>query len=104
MVISALGGITIPVAQSLVTRQVDPREQGAVQGALTSLASLAAILMPPLATWLFGELSQPDAAVHLPGIGFAIGALMSVAGTLVALRSLRAVAPRLAVDESASGY
>jgi hypothetical protein len=70
---------------------------------LASLASLAAIGMPPLATWLFGRLSQPDAALYLPGIGFFVGALMAAVAVLAASGSLRAAAPRFTIDTSASG-
>jgi hypothetical protein len=41
MPIAALWGISQPAAQAIMTRQVDPHEQGRLQGAITSLASVA---------------------------------------------------------------
>ncbi len=103
MVISALGGITIPVAQSLVTRQVNPSEEGSVQGALAGLASLAVIAMPPLATWLFSVATQRGGPVYLPGIGFFVGAAVSLVATLAALGSLREAPSRFVVDNPPAG-
>ena len=51
--IMALWALAMPSVQALVTRQVDPREQGRIQGALTSLASLAGILGPGVYTAVF---------------------------------------------------
>ena len=45
-------------------------EQGAVQGALSGLASLAAVFAPPIAAWSFGACIAPNSPVQLPGIAF----------------------------------
>lgn len=85
MVPSALGGVAMPATQSLVTQQVGESEQGTVQGALTALTSLAAVLMPPLTTWLFGRFSD-ERGVYLPGVGFFISAGFLALATVAAVR------------------
>ena len=74
--ISALWAVAGPATQALVTRQVDAREQGRVQGALTSLVSLAGIAGPMLYAGSFGWFVRDDAPLQLPGVPFAIAALL----------------------------
>ena len=88
MLAGALAGLVMPVTQSLVTRQVEPGEQGAVQGALASLTSLAAVVMPPVATVLFGRFGAPGAAPYIPGIAFFLGAALMGLATVTAARAL----------------
>ncbi len=89
LVLAALGGVAGPLAQSLITRQVAANDQGSVQGALSSLNSLTAVIAPPIATLLFGYFTRPGAAFFLPGISFYMGALVLALGTLIAKRSLK---------------
>jgi DHA1 family tetracycline resistance protein-like MFS transporter len=56
----------------LVTSTVDSREQGRVQGALTSLLSLTNILAPVLFTFgLFQYFTHPDTTIQYDGKPFA---------------------------------
>jgi DHA1 family tetracycline resistance protein-like MFS transporter len=92
-----LGGLAGPPAQALVTHQVDPREQGRLQGALTSLASLAGIFGPALFANLFALFISDHAPVHrLPGAAFVLAALLLAAATLVAARATRGAAAHAA--------
>lgn len=79
LVFGAFGGLAGPAAQGLVSRTVGADEQGAVQGALSSLASVAGILGPPVGAGVFGYFIGPRTPVHLPGAAFFL------AGLLVAL-------------------
>jgi DHA1 family tetracycline resistance protein-like MFS transporter len=75
-----LGGLASPPAQSLITQQVDPGEQGRLQGALTSLQSLAGIFGPALFANLFALFISNHAPVrHLPGISFVLAAALILA-------------------------
>ncbi|HNQ87506.1 MAG TPA: TCR/Tet family MFS transporter [Verrucomicrobiota bacterium] len=87
LVFGSLGGITGPAVQSLITRQVDPDEQGSVQGTLASLASLAGIAGPPAASHVFGFFIGPHAPCHVPGAAFFLGALFMLAGLALAARA-----------------
>jgi DHA1 family tetracycline resistance protein-like MFS transporter len=89
LVVGAIGAVSGPAAQGLISRNIPPDEQGAVQGALTSMMSACGIIGPPVATGLFGYFIGPKAPVHLPGISFfAASALVLIALTL-AIRSFR---------------
>ena len=66
--VGALGGLSGPSVQTLITRRVPADEQGTVQGALASLASLATVFAPPIAAWSFGACIGPKAIVEVPGI------------------------------------
>ena len=85
-----LGGLAGPPAQAMMTHQVDPHEQGRLQGALTSLASLAGIFGPALFANLFALFISDHAPVqHLPGAAFVLAALLLFAAALIAMRVIR---------------
>jgi DHA1 family tetracycline resistance protein-like MFS transporter len=78
--IMAFWGFAMPATQALVTRQVDRSVQGRVQGALSSLMSLAGILAPQFYTGIFAFFISMQGALHQPGAPFwAAGLLMVVA-------------------------
>ena len=87
--IGSFGGIAMPALQGLVSRGVPLNEQGAVQGALSSLASLAGILGPVLATGLFGYFISERAPAHVPGAAFFCGSMLMVIALVLAMRSFR---------------
>ena len=89
IVVGSLGGITGPAVQGLISRSVGADEQGGVQGALTSLASMAGILGPPLSTTLFSHFISDGARLKLPGAAFFSSALLVVIALLLAVRSFR---------------
>lgn len=68
--VSALQGLVFPCLQGLMSADVPPSEQGELQGAVTSLQALAAILGPPLMTSTFAWFSGANAAVYFPGAPF----------------------------------
>ena len=81
--ISALWAIAAPATQSLITRQVGADAQGRIQGALTSLVSLAGIAGPAIFAGSFGWFVSDAAPVKLPGIPFLIAAALLVVAWLV---------------------
>jgi DHA1 family tetracycline resistance protein-like MFS transporter len=66
MTVSCLAGISGPALQSYITKHVPPNEQGAAQGVLSGLQSLAGIPGPLIATWTFGWAISTDPEIHLP--------------------------------------
>lgn len=84
--IGSIGGIAQPASQSLVTRTVKPDEQGATQGALTSVSSLAAIAGPLVGTKAFEYALAHDIT---PGLPFLIGSGLSVIALGLALAAFR---------------
>jgi MFS transporter, DHA1 family, tetracycline resistance protein len=82
----ALWGLAGPATQAIMTRQVDPREQGRLQGAVSSLASLAGIFGPALFTQVFALFISDHAPLQLPGAPFLLSAGLLVVGWIVAWR------------------
>jgi DHA1 family tetracycline resistance protein-like MFS transporter len=103
LVFGSLGGIGSPAAQGLISRQVADNEQGAIQGALTSLGSIAGFTGPLFSTALFGYFIGPRAPFHLPGAGFFLGALLILISLWVALRTLAQHPPKALVPRGEAG-
>jgi len=81
-----MGGLAGPPAQALMTHQVDAHEQGRLQGALTSLASLAGIFGPALFANLFALFISDHAPLPLPGVAFVLAAILLAVAAVVAWR------------------
>jgi DHA1 family tetracycline resistance protein-like MFS transporter len=81
--ISALWAFYGPAAQSLMSRCVDPSEQGRLQGALASMNGIAFMIAPVLYPQLFAAaLDMKDTTGALPVLGapfFMAAGLLSVA-------------------------
>lgn len=92
-----LGGLAGPPAQSMMTHQVDPHEQGRLQGTLSSLRGLAGIIGPGMFASLFALSISDHAPVHhLPGAAFVLAAVLLLLAAVVAVRATRhAIAPSL---------
>ncbi len=84
-----LGGLAGPPAQAMMTQQVDPHEQGRLQGALTSLASLAGIFGPALFANIFALFISDHAPIHLPGAAFILSAVLLLISAIVAANITR---------------
>ncbi len=89
MPIGALWGLANPAAQSIMTRQVDPHEQGRLQGSVSSLASTAGIFGPTLFTSVFALFIGAHAPVHLPGAPFLLSAALLVVALAIAAYAMR---------------
>ncbi|HMM68331.1 MAG TPA: TCR/Tet family MFS transporter [Dokdonella sp.] len=89
----ALAGLGGPTTQSIITRQVDPSEQGRLQGAITSLASLATVFGPFLFSQIFAFFIEPAAPVHLPGAAFVLSAMLLSVGFVLGWRATIGLQP-----------
>jgi DHA1 family tetracycline resistance protein-like MFS transporter len=87
--IMALWALAMPSTQALVTRQVGPEVQGRIQGALTSLASLAGIAGPAIYPFVFGWFISDHAPAPLPGAPFLLAGMMLACAGIVAWRFAR---------------
>jgi DHA1 family tetracycline resistance protein-like MFS transporter len=92
--IAALWGFYNPAAQTLMTQQVSPSQQGQLQGALGSLMGIAAIVSPPLYTNIFALAIDWKLNAHtgLPVLGapFFVAGLLLTCALAVILRVMRA--------------
>ncbi len=90
----ALGGIAGPAMQGMISNQVPATEQGELQGALTSLASITSIIGPPMMNNLFAYFTGGKAPFYFPGMPFMAGfvlvlfSIFFATGTLSARRKL----------------
>jgi MFS transporter, DHA1 family, tetracycline resistance protein len=89
MVPFALGGIANPAFQGIISSQVNSNEQGELQGALTSLMSVAAIIGQPLMLGLFRVFTKENAVLYFPGAPFFVGSILSVISLFLTIRTIK---------------
>lgn len=76
----ALGSIVTPAVRGILANQVPANAQGELQGAISSLMSLTAIVAPLFMTQLFGYFASDAARIYFPGAPFfAAGVLVLIA-------------------------
>jgi len=85
-----MAALVYPSMNALMSQQVPANAQGELQGAVTGLYSLAAIIGPPVMTQLFGYFSDAGAPVHFPGAAFLFAAVLVVCALGVFLRAISA--------------
>jgi MFS transporter, DHA1 family, tetracycline resistance protein len=92
--VMAVWGIATPSLQAIMTRLVDPTEQGRLQGALASLQGMASLIGPALFTQIFAaSISTHTEWKLLPGAAFLASALLVLVAMVLAWRT--AQPPRL---------
>jgi MFS transporter, DHA1 family, tetracycline resistance protein len=90
LLIGSLGGIANPAMQSVMSKQAGPNSQGELQGAMASLASIAAIISPIFMTQLFSYFSTPTAPVVFPGAPYLVSGVFVFCCVLICLRTVPA--------------
>jgi DHA1 family tetracycline resistance protein-like MFS transporter len=88
MILGGLALLSMQATQGLLSRQVGEDEQGTLQGALTSLASLTGIFGPLIGTELFSHFTRSSAPIHMPGISFVLAAILNSIALVIAIRVL----------------
>lgn len=83
--IGSLWGLTMPNIQSLMTAKVDPQEQGRLQGATMSMASMATVIAPLVFGGILAAVTRAGVPVLLSGAAFALAALFLLAGIWMAM-------------------
>jgi DHA1 family tetracycline resistance protein-like MFS transporter len=83
-----LGGIAQPAMQAVMAGKVPPNAQGELQGAITSLMSLAAIIGPLVMNNLFFFFTHSEAPVYLPGAPFFLGSILMATSAIIAYKTL----------------
>ena len=93
MLPNALWGLAMPTLQSLMTRQVSESEQGQLQGANMSVASIAGVMSPLFFGWIYSLSVGTQAPIAITGLAFYIAAAVlltaAMIGWLVARRAER---------------
>src|SRR5881628_3259775 len=70
----SMWNISFPAAQGIMTHHVSEREQGELQGAISSLRSIAFVIGPFLFSWTFGWFIDPKHSIQLPAAGYYLAA------------------------------
>jgi len=89
----ALWGLAPAAAQSIMTRRVSASEQGQLQGALGSLASIAALLGPELFTLIYARSIAGHGARNMPGAAWLLSTIMLLGAAVLMLRVTGAASP-----------
>jgi DHA1 family tetracycline resistance protein-like MFS transporter len=84
-----LGGITIPAMQSEMAKYVPANEQGELQGALTAVNSITAIIGPVSMTGIFAYFASTSAPFYFPGAAFFAGAILCAISAWIAFVSFK---------------
>ena len=93
-----LGGIAGPALQAILAGHIPPNEQGELQGALTSLMSLTAIVGPLIMNNLFKYFTTEKSPFLFPGIPFFLGSIFMLCSVAIAwyvLKNEKKAAPQL---------
>ncbi len=87
----AFGGIASPTLQSLVSNQIPDNEQGNLQGALTGMVSLTAIVGPILSSSVFAYFIGDSTPFYFPGAPYAICAVIFVVASILAFLAMKKI-------------
>lgn len=77
IIAGGLSALLGPSLQSLMTKRTPADSQGELQGAITSLYSIAAIASPPMMAWIFASHTDTP-GMYLPGAPFLLALLLLV--------------------------
>ena len=84
----ALGGIAGPTVQGVISNQVPDNEQGILQGSITGLVSITAILGQLIFSPVFYYFVRPEGDIYFAGAPYALAALFLLAAFLLAFTAM----------------
>tara|TARA_R110002074_G_scaffold149035_9_gene301412 strand:- start:17704 stop:18924 length:1221 start_codon:yes stop_codon:yes gene_type:complete len=85
----ALGGIAGPTVQGVISNQVSEKEQGILQGSITGLVSITAILGQLIFSPVFYFFIRPEGTIYFPGAPYALAALFLLAAFMLAFTAIK---------------
>jgi|SRR5947209_6337718 len=96
-------GLASASAQQIMTRHVEPNEQGELQGAIGSIRGLAFLVGPSVFTLTLAAAIGPWKNVGIPGAAWYLAALVLLAAAIPARAALRAETATVAHPSTSSG-
>jgi DHA1 family tetracycline resistance protein-like MFS transporter len=87
----ALGGVAGPTIQGIISNQVSEKEQGNLQGAITGLVSVTAILGQLIFSPVFYYFIRPETETYFPGAAYVLAALFLFIAFLFAIIAMRSM-------------
>ncbi|MBS9461217.1 MFS transporter [Flagellimonas sp. 389] len=91
----ALGGVAGPTVQGIISNQVSEKEQGILQGSITSLVSITAILGQLVFSPVFYYFIRPEGTIYFPGASYALAAVFLAIAFVFATIAMK----RMKIDE-----
>jgi DHA1 family tetracycline resistance protein-like MFS transporter len=92
--VMSLWGLSGGATQGLMTRRVQPSEQGQLQGANSSVRGIAGLIGPGLFTLTFAGSIGAWRDWNLPGAAFLLAALLLIVAVAVTWRVTKPASPR----------
>ena len=89
MAFAGLQGLVMPSMNSTLSKTVAVDQQGELQGGVSSLLSLSAILGPPLMTHALAHFTRPGSAFQFPGAPYLLAGVLTAISMLLILFSGR---------------
>lgn len=86
---NAIWGFAMPTLQSLMTQRVSESEQGQLQGATMSVASIAGVVSPLFFGAAYAFTVQPGSPLPYAGTSFLIASLVLLAAAIIGWRTAR---------------
>ena len=99
IMIGALAGFLGPAIQSLMTERVPADSQGELQGAITSLYSLASIISPAIMALIFTAQTD-NTGPYLPGAPFLLAAALTVLALAIFVYGAKKLGDRVTPAEA----
>ncbi len=84
----SFSGLAGPAIQGLVSNQVPRNAQGELQGGMTGLMGVTAIIGPLMMTNLFSYFTGKSAIIYFPGISFFVACILVLTGIIFVLKTL----------------
>jgi len=85
----ALGGIAGPTVQGVISNQVPDNEQGILQGSITGLVSITAILGQLIFSPVFYYFVRPEGEIYFPGAPYTLAAVFLLTAFGFAFTAIR---------------
>ena len=89
MIPYALGGISMPNVQSILSSQVPANEQGELQGGITSMIAVTSIIGPVLMTSCFTYFTKDPDNLYFPGISFFVAGVLALISLVISYFGLK---------------
>ncbi|RRQ49986.1 MFS transporter [Maribacter algicola] len=85
----ALGGVAGPTVQGIISNQVSEKEQGNLQGSITGLVSITAILGQLVFSPVFYFFIRPGGGIYYPGAPYTLAAFFLLLAFLMAFIAMK---------------
>lgn len=84
----AFSGLAGPAMQSIMTGQIPKNAQGELQGGLTNVLMITAIIGPPLMGGIFTYYTSPENSIYFPGAPFILAFILALIGSAFAWHTI----------------